>query len=133
MILEQLYVIKKSVEELRNKHHQYNRDKWTANASFKEEIDYLREENKNKTEIMKIMLRQISSETINPEIKEQTTDTNKIQKKTATLRKVPNNNRRFIPENPPPINSKSDNQRTSPRLDKSTDEKNDETLFYPRT
>lgn len=78
---------------------------------------------------MKIMLRQISSETINPEIKEQTTDTNKIQKKTATLRKFPNNNRRFIPENPPPINSKSDNQRTSPRLDKSTDEKNDETLF----
>lgn len=33
LILEQLYVIKKSVEDIRNKHHQHTPDKSPANAS----------------------------------------------------------------------------------------------------
>ena len=38
-ILEHLYVIKKSVEDLRYKHHQHTPYELLANASFKEEIE----------------------------------------------------------------------------------------------
>ena len=69
------------MEGLINKQHLYTPDESAANTSFKEKTDYLREENKNKTNIIKILSRQVNTDTINTEIKEQTTDTNQIQKK----------------------------------------------------
>ena len=65
------------MEDLRNKHHQHTPDKSPTKAFFKEEIDYLQEE-ENKREIIKILSRQKNTETVNTEIKEQTTDTNQI-------------------------------------------------------
>lgn len=46
---------------------------------IKEETDYLREENENKAEIIRIL--QINTDTINTEIMEQITGTNQIRKK----------------------------------------------------
>lgn len=53
-------------------------DKLSGNTSFKEEIDHVPEENKNKTDIVKILPRQINAKTIKTEFKEQETDTNQI-------------------------------------------------------
>ena len=73
-----LYDVKKSEEDLRSKSHQHASDKSPANTSFKEKTDYLREKNKNKTELIKILSRQINIDTVFTEIKEQTTETNQI-------------------------------------------------------
>ena len=45
---KKLYVIKKLVQDLSYKHHQHTPDESPANASFKEELDDLREDNKNR-------------------------------------------------------------------------------------
>ena len=55
-------MIKKLVEDLRNKHHQHSPDESPANASFKKETDHLQEDNKNKTEIIKILSKQTNTD-----------------------------------------------------------------------
>ena len=53
VILEQLHVVKKSVEDL--KKQQQAPENWPLFESIKEEIVYLRAENKNKTETIKVL------------------------------------------------------------------------------
>lgn len=50
-ILEHFYVKKISMEDLTNKHHKHTPDESPVDASFKEEIDYLREEKKIKQKL----------------------------------------------------------------------------------
>ena len=52
-ILEQLHVVKKSVEDL--KKQQQAPENWPSFESIKEKIVYLRAENKNKTETIKVL------------------------------------------------------------------------------